>query len=835
MKIKNHSNKKSFGYIDDRDNSSEISSNRIGNYDKQVIKYAERLKYQHESNNTGSTPYHTDDEYLEIAQRYFDINKFKSYVSMMRMVYNPSNPVPNPEWSGYSYLEILNMANNGVYVPKDVLFWAKAQEEADIISYQVVSDDAENSENASTKNSSADFDINNLKNNVKENIVKAAAQQDKSQAEVDKSAVVINTFKDLQRRLNDKFSRDELRVKKDKLKEYEKISKERELTEDELNDYKALKKELSEHKETLSDTVINGEYLEDFLESMEKIRADNDEASEIADSAAFYALELSKNEEKFSATVNKTFDINKMRFMHSDSLSNVLSFMPADTIPALGIEKSKNLDILINSVDELLNQNKINISDINLLENGTTADIDDTDAENTVSNDKTADKKETTTVDNTENTTENDNNNEADILPYNISINPDENVLEKIMTNANEEVNITEVPETVTEENISDEEILPETTEAAEPVEPVQTDELLAADEFEPSYDEQANILEQNNENEIEAEGNEGETDVIETEENATTETLSQNLADTAPDITLNAKTEEVLAPDKIRDENEKSVNNTQKVQNLTSSLETPEADLETDRNNTDVLSQRVKTLKNYVNKIAEKIETDNSVTSQDIKFVSDIASVIPDLRQTSENLNAENTEFALELNNQFTMAEQTYFEGENSVNNNIENLNDTVQNAKITGKNAQETNLAQKTITTVSDDASKDLDGNLNTVSSTVTELDTKYSDDTSVLDDRAETEEEKEEMLEIIDEKEAKADNQLNEIVEIHDINKPETNATVIASVATFANVKSDSDDDTKAERRLTKFNRDSSLNLRKKNKKVVAVSASTGGSVK
>ena len=851
MKVKNEDYKKKFSYIEDPKNKAEITSLNIDKYRDDVIRYAQQLKYQHESKNTSDKPYHTDDEYLEFAQKYFNINRFKSYVSMMRMVYNPSEPVPNPEWSGYSYIEILNMSNNGVYVPKDVLYWAKAQEESDVTAYQVISDEAENDNNTSTQSVSADFDINNLAVNVKENIVKAAKQQEKSENDVDALSPAIISFQNLQRKFNDKFSKTDFDQKSDRLKELEQKSQIGELSENETQEFKNLKNELQNSKEDIYDIVKNNEYLEDFMRSIDKVRLSNSESEKISDEAIFSALELSKSEEKFSSTANRTHNVNNMRLIRGDNLLNVAGSIPVDFVPQLGIEKGKELDILINSVDELLN-NTTEIVNLNAFDTEIPNNIGDQnyEAESSVEN------KDESEINNIEENTvpleiENPEENETEIT--------EENDLKNIQEPIIPETNQSDINEIPAGNLTSSNEQVPENIDENTLNNQTELDVLVAETNLENNIGEENQT--ENNQTMLSEENNiqsvnkpQKETENIQINDDFSTNTEKEPESEPASaykseqvDNTTKTINQNETASVKANENKDISAGETEEakaknesvkaeytVNELISEQALPQVNLNENKSDADISNQRIKTLETYITKIAEKIENNKTVAASDVKAVSEVSAQAPDIAEMSENLNNDGKKFAYNLASKFTQAEEAETIGKEfaTAGESFESAPNKVKNTAVRAKNE---NSSAKAITLTSDNMSKDLESSLNTINSTANEIDIKYGNNTDVTDEKRETQNEKEEILEIIDEKEAKADNQLNQIVEIHDTQKPDLNATIIASVATYANIKSDSDDDTKAERRLTKFNRDGSINLRKKNKKVVAVSASTGGSVK
>lgn len=85
--------------------------------------------------------------------------------------------VQDPNWQGYSYEEIIQMENNGVKIPQEVLLWAHAQQESDIVSYEIIESEALNDNNTSTGEISNSSDINTLLKNAQIYTVKSTSAQ----------------------------------------------------------------------------------------------------------------------------------------------------------------------------------------------------------------------------------------------------------------------------------------------------------------------------------------------------------------------------------------------------------------------------------------------------------------------------------------------------------------------------------------------------------------------------------------------------------------------------------------------------------------------------------
>ncbi len=278
MKINHKDNsKKRFSYLETPENVSTITSDKLGNYSNEVIYYARQLKYQHEKDYVPENPdsahpdqRHSDDYYLECAQKYYNLDRLKSFAALMKKACLGVDTIPDSDWSVYSYEEIIQMANNGVYVPEEVLHWAMAQREADVTSYVVVTDDANNDNNSSTEEVSADSDINNLRNIAKQNIVKSVNQQevlDLKNDEVQNLTQKALRVKAETKSFKGRSQETKLARKTKRLQELDQKSKEQKLNPFEKKELKKLRRELGEESSIRQEMQKKTQELESFLNS----------------------------------------------------------------------------------------------------------------------------------------------------------------------------------------------------------------------------------------------------------------------------------------------------------------------------------------------------------------------------------------------------------------------------------------------------------------------------------------------------------------------------------------------------------------------------------------
>lgn len=141
----------------------------------EIVEYAERLKYKYEHENEEGITTYNDVFYLDYATEKFRIRDDARISGSIAKLLNMKNPVPDDNWAGYSYEEIINMADDGFYVPKEVLEWAQGQKDADVISYVILNDEI--NDNSSTADVSNNTDVNAQQKIEKEFIEKSEEKQ----------------------------------------------------------------------------------------------------------------------------------------------------------------------------------------------------------------------------------------------------------------------------------------------------------------------------------------------------------------------------------------------------------------------------------------------------------------------------------------------------------------------------------------------------------------------------------------------------------------------------------------------------------------------------------
>lgn len=311
------------------------------NYNSRIVNTAIELKAKYGSK-------YSDEYYLESAANWYK-SELNTAFNSAYLKGTVGCPIQNPQWAGYSYEEIIQMENNGVKIPQDVLLWAHAQQESDITSYEVVTSTGENDDNSSTEELSGDFDINSLQKKAKENIAKSEKAQEDTQQTVEEYNQ--NKEKALQ------LKNEKEKALKNSISEITKLTNEWEkldqkaksgtLSEAERSRYEELSKTLG--NETNKNTSFDNNELDELLKSMNLLETKATEDLVIADETVQSGRELSKYNKNYHQ-MQQTHILNNM-ILSGDSglLSNTIFGSSSTYIQELAIRTGNDLSILSNA------------------------------------------------------------------------------------------------------------------------------------------------------------------------------------------------------------------------------------------------------------------------------------------------------------------------------------------------------------------------------------------------------------------------------------------------------------------------------------------------------
>ena len=324
-----------------------ISPEKLSKYSQKTIDNACRLKATYGDK-------YTDEFYLNYSSR-------MSYINMVNRLGAPQEArssmyaIQDPHWQGYSYEEIIQMENNGVKIPQDVLLWAHAQQESDVVSYEVIESEALNDDNSSTGELSDSADINALLKNAQINTVKANS----AQKVVEENSEKYKELSTQAKKIKEKNSSS----KKSEIDKFSKLSNEWKqldiknkngtLSESEKLKYTELSKTLSAESSISNkkELAFNDRELDELLSSMKGLSEKTSENTKIA-SETIQASEALSNKNKTYNTSSQQYKIQGV--LGAGSFDNPISGTNSFSIENVSMEAGKNLEAQTNETKAVL-------------------------------------------------------------------------------------------------------------------------------------------------------------------------------------------------------------------------------------------------------------------------------------------------------------------------------------------------------------------------------------------------------------------------------------------------------------------------------------------------
>lgn len=328
---------------------SDIPEDKLALYSQKTIENACRLKAKYGDK-------YSDEYYLNYSSR-------DSYI---RMVENFSESkrtnaamcaVQDPNWQGYSYEEIIQMENNGVKIPQEVLLWAHAQQESDIVSYEVIESEALNDDNTSTGEISNSSDINALLKNAQIYTIKSTSAQKTAEEDAEKYSELSTQAKKIQSE-NKNTYKDELEKISKLTKEWKQLdtkNKNGTLNSSEKNRYNELSKTINSesNNNNKKEVAFNEKELDELLSSMSGLSEKTTENTKIADET-IQASEALSNKIKTYNTQQQKYTVQGV--ISSGPLDSPISETNSFSIESVSMEAGKNLENQSNETDAILTE-----------------------------------------------------------------------------------------------------------------------------------------------------------------------------------------------------------------------------------------------------------------------------------------------------------------------------------------------------------------------------------------------------------------------------------------------------------------------------------------------
>lgn len=324
-----------------------VSEDKLSKYSQKIIDNACRLKAKYGDK-------YTDEFYLNYSSGI-------SYIKMVNRLGAPQEArssmyaIQDPNWQGYSYEEIIQMENNGVKIPQDVLLWAHAQQESDIVSYEVIESEALNDDNTSTGEISDSADINALLKNAQISTVKATSAQKIAEENSETYSELSTQAKKIKDKNKNSY--------KDELDKISKLSKEWKqldtknkngtLNASEKIKYNELSKTINSENSNSNkkEIAFNERELDDLISSMNGLEAKTTENVKIA-SETIQASEALSNKIKTYNTSSQQYKTQGI--LGAGSLDNPISGTNSFSIENVSMEAGKNLEAQTNETIAVL-------------------------------------------------------------------------------------------------------------------------------------------------------------------------------------------------------------------------------------------------------------------------------------------------------------------------------------------------------------------------------------------------------------------------------------------------------------------------------------------------
>jgi len=328
---------------------SDIPEDKLALYSQKTIENACRLKakYGNKYSDEYYLNYSSRDSYIRMVENFSESKRTNAAMCA----------VQDPNWQGYSYEEIIQMENNGVKIPQEVLLWAHAQQESDIVSYEIIESEALNDNNTSTGEISNSSDINTLLKNAQIYTVKSTSAQKNAEEDAERYSELSTQAKKIQSE-NKNTYKDELEKISKLTKEWKQLdtkNKNGTLNSSEKNRYNELSKTINSenNNNNKKEVAFNEKELDELLSSMNGLSEKTTENTKIADET-IQASEALSNKIKTYNSQQQKYTVQGV--ISSGPLDSPISETNSFSIESVSMEAGKNLENQSNETDAILTE-----------------------------------------------------------------------------------------------------------------------------------------------------------------------------------------------------------------------------------------------------------------------------------------------------------------------------------------------------------------------------------------------------------------------------------------------------------------------------------------------
>lgn len=348
-----HKRNENFNISGDVDTSGvSIDADLAKQYSERVVEYAKKLKAKN------GTKY-SDEYYLSMA-RNIDVREMKGAYSEVFHKKAALCPIQDPQWAGYSYEEIIQMENSGYKIPEDVLLWAHAQQESDVVAYQIISDETNLDDNSSTEEITGDNSINNIQKTAKEYVNKADNAQKDNLLKIEEFQKTVDKAQEVkeERENSYKNSIQEITKLSDELKQLETKNKNKTLSQSEESRYNELSKILNNsNNNTMKRLQTDSNELDELLSSMNMLNSEASENIQLSQNTLKAAEDLSKLGRNYNDNM-ATHSTKGIVYQNTGLLNDILYGVNTTSIQKVALDTGTALEINTNGILSELNNGK---------------------------------------------------------------------------------------------------------------------------------------------------------------------------------------------------------------------------------------------------------------------------------------------------------------------------------------------------------------------------------------------------------------------------------------------------------------------------------------------
>ncbi len=348
-----HKRNENFNISGDIDTSGvSIDADLAKVHSERVVEYAKKLKAKN------GTKY-SDEYYLSMAKS-IDNREMRGAYSEVFHKKAALCPIQDPQWAGYSYEEIIQMENSGYKIPEEVLLWAHAQQESDVVAYQIISDETNLDDNSSTEEITGDNSINNIQKTAKEYVNKADNAQKDNLLKIEEFQKTVDKAQEIKKERENSYKNSIQEVTKlsDELKQLETKNKNKTLSQAEESRYNELRKILNNsNNNTMQQLQTDTDELDELLSSMDKLNSEATENIQLSQNTLKAAEALSKLGRNYNDNM-ATHSTKGIVCQNSGLLNDILYGVNTTAIQKVALDTGTALETNTNDIISKINSDE---------------------------------------------------------------------------------------------------------------------------------------------------------------------------------------------------------------------------------------------------------------------------------------------------------------------------------------------------------------------------------------------------------------------------------------------------------------------------------------------